>query len=100
MDFKEDFTEICSLWPNRQYGSIGSDNGLWLVQRQAIIWSNVGMLYWRIYASLGLNELISLVKSILWITYKKNDKIGKIQQNCSIMESSTGYGILSIFLIY
>ena len=25
--------------------------------RQAIIWSNIGMLYWRIFASLGRNEL-------------------------------------------
>ena len=24
---------------------------------QAIIWINVGMFYWRIYASLGINEL-------------------------------------------
>ena len=48
---------MCSLWSNWQYGSIGSDNGLAPARREAIIWSNVGMLYWRIYASLGLNEL-------------------------------------------
>ena len=42
---------------NWQYGSIGSDNGLASKRRQAIIWTNVGMLYWCIYASLGLSEL-------------------------------------------
>ena len=42
--FKYDLTEICSLGSNSQYGSIGSDNGLALNRRQAIIWSYVGML--------------------------------------------------------
>ena len=32
---------------NQQYSSIGSDNG----------WTNDGPVYWRIYLSLGLNEL-------------------------------------------
>ena len=48
---------MCSLGYNLQYGSIGSDNGLAPNRWQAIIWTNVGMLYWCIYASLGLNEL-------------------------------------------
>ena len=34
-----------------------SDNGLVPVERQDIIWTNDGPVYWRIYASLGLNEL-------------------------------------------
>ena len=34
-----------------------SDNGLAPNRRQAIIWSNVGMLYWCINGSLGLNVL-------------------------------------------
>ena len=37
---------------------IGSDNGLASNRRQAIIWTNNGLVYWRIYASLGLNELV------------------------------------------
>ena len=45
------------LGSNWQYGSIDSDNGLAPKRQQATIWSNVDMLYWRIYASLGLNEL-------------------------------------------
>ena len=57
LNFKEDFTEICSSWSNRQYGIFGSDDGLAPNRLQAIIWSIVGMLYWRIYPSLGLNEL-------------------------------------------
>ena len=37
--------------------SIGSDNRLAPNRRQAIIGSNDGLFYWRIYASLGLDEL-------------------------------------------
>ena len=54
----KDFTEICSLWSNRQYGNIDSNNGLAQNRQQAIIWSNVSMRYWCIYASLGLNVLM------------------------------------------
>ena len=36
---------------------IGLDNGLTRNRWQAIIWTNGGLVYWRIYASLGLNEL-------------------------------------------
>ena len=57
LNFKSNFTEICSLGSNWQYGTIGSDNGLAPNRQQVIIWANVGMLYWCIYASLGLNEL-------------------------------------------
>ena len=53
----EFFTGICSLGSNWQYGSIGSDNGLAPNRWQAIIWSNDGMFYWCIHASLGPNEL-------------------------------------------
>ena len=49
---------MCCLGSNWQYGSIGSDNGLAPNRRQAIIWTDVGMLYGRIYASPGLNELM------------------------------------------
>ena len=44
------------IWTNhglvywRIYASLG-------LRRQAIIWTNHGLVYWRIYASLGLNEL-------------------------------------------
>ena len=50
LNFKWNFTETFSLGSNWQYGSIGSDNGLAPNRRQTIIWSNVGMLHWRIYA--------------------------------------------------
>ena len=33
------------------------DNGLAPVRRQAIIWTNDGLVYWHKHASLGLNEL-------------------------------------------
>ena len=41
-----------------QAPSIVSDNGLAPNRRQAIIWSNDGLISRRIYASLGLNELM------------------------------------------
>ena len=62
----KNFTAICSLGSNRHNGSIVSDDGLAPNRRQAIIWTNVDMLYWRIYAPLGLNELKSMpVRSIM-----------------------------------
>ena len=42
---------------NWQYPCSGSDNGLVPNRQQAIFLTNVDMLYWRIYASLGLSEL-------------------------------------------
>ena len=48
---------MCFFVSNWQYCSIGSDNGLAPNRRQTINWTNVGMLYRRIYASLGPNEL-------------------------------------------
>ena len=47
-----------SLMSNWEYVIIGIDNGLSRSRRQAIIWTNDGLVYWGIYASLGLNELI------------------------------------------
>ena len=48
---------MCSLGLDWQYVTIGSDNGLAPNRRQAIIWTNDGLIYWHIYASLSLNEL-------------------------------------------
>ena len=36
-----------------QYARIGSDNDLAPSRRQAIIWTNVDLIRWRIYAALG-----------------------------------------------
>ena len=49
--------EICSVWSDWQITIIGSDNGLSPYRPQAIIWTIDGIVCWRIYASLGLNEL-------------------------------------------
>ena len=46
-------------------GNIGYDNGLAPQRRQAIIWSNVGLICWRIYASRGFIELITTVDCII-----------------------------------
>ena len=53
---------MCSLRSNSQYVIIGSDNGLAPISRQAIIWTNYGLVYWRIYVSLCLNELNRLIE--------------------------------------
>ena len=45
--------------------SIGLDNGLALNRRQAIIWTNVAPIHWRIYAAPGGDELISIALSMM-----------------------------------
>ena len=49
------FSMVTNLNPSDS--SIGPDDGLALIRRHAFIWTNVGLGYRRIYASLGLNEL-------------------------------------------
>ena len=66
MNFDYDFTKVCSSGFNLQYPIIGSDNGLAPTRRQAIIWTKDGLAYWRIYESLGLNELSGIHHIILW----------------------------------
>ena len=51
------FTEICSQGDNYECASIGSDNVLALNRRKAIIYTKGGLVFWRTYSSLGLNEL-------------------------------------------
>ena len=57
MNFDWNVTEVYSCGTNKQYIGIGSDNGSAPTRPQAISWTNGGIVYWRIYASLGLNEL-------------------------------------------
>ena len=56
-EFQIRFYWRLSQGSNWQNSSIGWDNGLAPNRRQAIIWTSDGRGYWRIYASLGLNEL-------------------------------------------
>ena len=54
---------------NWQSSSIGLDNGLSPIRRQAIIWTNADPINWRIYATLGGDELtqmfiVSVCKSL------------------------------------
>ena len=49
---------VCVLRVQVTNSSTGSDNSLVPTKRQAIIRTNDGLLCWRIYASLGLSELI------------------------------------------
>ena len=55
--FISNFIEICSHGLNYQSAIIGSNDGLAPNRRQAIIGTKGGIVHWRIYASLGLNEL-------------------------------------------
>ena len=47
-----------SLMSSVQYVIIGLENSFALNLRQAIMWTNNGLVYRRIYTSLGLNECI------------------------------------------
>ena len=49
LSVESDFIEIHGWGSSWQYSSIGSDNAL-TPNRQAIIWNNVGLVHWRVYA--------------------------------------------------
>ena len=51
------FLGAAALGSNWQCVIIGLDNGLASNRRQAIIWTNDGIVYWHMYVSLGLTEL-------------------------------------------
>ena len=55
--FYSNSTQIYSQRFYQQYASIGSGNGLMSKRWQAIVWTNAGLVYWCVYAPLGLNEL-------------------------------------------
>ena len=57
MNFGYNFNEVSSWGLNEQYARIGSESGLAPIRRQAIIWTNDGLVCWRTYAPLGLNGL-------------------------------------------
>ena len=50
-------SQLTLEWSNQQYVIIGADNGVVSNGRQAIIWTNDGLVYWRISASLGFDQL-------------------------------------------
>ena len=52
-------------WTNWCQPSIGLDNGLAPYRRWSIIWTNNGLDFWRIDASLGLDELSTTSQLIL-----------------------------------
>ena len=55
--FEKYFTDICSQGFNWQSSSIGTDNGLMPNRQQAIIWTSADPIHWRMYATLGGDEL-------------------------------------------
>ena len=54
--FRLKFQWYCSQGSSLQCLSISSDIGLVPTRRQAIVWTIDGLVYWRIYASFGLNQ--------------------------------------------
>ena len=62
---------------------IGSDNGLAPTRRQAIIRTNNGLVYWRIYPSFGFNESISLNVTYVWVSIEAIYILDTIQ-DCGI----------------
>ena len=51
-----------------QYAIIGSDVGLAPKMRQAIIWTNVDLVDWRMHVSFGLNGFIKKEQNMNWST--------------------------------
>ena len=47
-DFNSIFTEICPQVSSEK-SNVGLDDGLAPIRRQAIIWANDSLVYWRIY---------------------------------------------------
>ena len=88
---------------NWQYGSIGPDNGLAPNRRQDIIWTNGGLVYWWIYAPLGLNEWkpehtlygnfphwtgLTSPNKILQISFPKTEEADVVKDNFTIASRS------------
>ena len=79
MYFHSNFTEICSQGSSWQQPSIGSDNGLALKMRQAIISANADPVHWRICVAPGGDELTTTAfHNVL------------IQRRCDILNNSMG----------
>ena len=48
-------------------------NGLAPTRRQPIVWTNVGIVYWRLYASLGPDELVCMHDDVIkWKQFPRN----------------------------
>ena len=79
--FASSYTWICPWGPINNMPSIDSDNG-WVPNKpHVIIWTNYDIVYWRIYGSLGMDEL--------WIcvhVYARNNNIDTTKESttCSI----------------
>ena len=69
--FKWNFIETCSLRSNWQQTIIGWDNRLSWNRRQAIISTNDGIVYRRIYLLLSLNELINIMHEYIKMWFGK-----------------------------
>ena len=77
--FNAYFTEVCSYRSNRQQSSIGSDNGLVLNRRQAIIWTNADLIHWCIFVWLEEDKLTLVVLNLFQETLDMDGLV----QDCS-----------------
>ena len=83
------FTEVCSSGSNQQFLSIGLDNGL-AAQATSHYLNQWWLVYRRIYASLGLNELTRHL-STAWATGKHQN------QNTKLRDFMRSDDILSLY---
>ena len=58
---------MCSIGSDWQYVIIGSDNDMETNRRQAIVWTNDDLVFWRMYASRGFNGL-NASTVLIWFT--------------------------------
>ena len=57
LEYQLEFHGSLSSGSNSEWFNDVSDNGVAPIRRQAIIWTDHGLICWHTYASLGLNEL-------------------------------------------
>ena len=86
---------MCSLYSNWQHVITGLDNGLAPNKRQAsqtIIWINDGLVYWCIFASLSLNELIVAI-------FRIDINEHTVNNNTNVRQSYMPHNNLCMFLL-
>ena len=81
--------------------SVGLDNGLAPNRRQTIIWNNDGLVYWRIYASLGLDELNLqdtqqvMTKQSMQLSYRFSEKKSSNMKQCYLIHKCNPCGYIT-----
>ena len=53
------------------------------------MWTSYGLVYWRIYATLGLNEFTNYTYRLLWSNCKEFSLINNIDWSIACVETGT-----------